>query len=181
MFVEALQRHLVVCGHAELDEQLMAAPGDWSVVSIREPHHPLPELQNARRFCELIFLDMESKIAGLQWPLPGPAHLEKIFRFADAEPEAPLLIHCWAGRSRSTGVALALITRGLWQRDIVGQALVTQAVDILLALRPYASPNTLVLRYGLDLFLPAKLPETLSWEFKNEPRLMQNRTGFLPG
>jgi hypothetical protein len=59
-------------------------------------------------------------------------------------------------------------------------ALVQQAVDTLLAVRPFASPNALVLRYGLDLFLPAQLPETRTKVLIEEPRLAQNRTGFIP-
>jgi predicted protein tyrosine phosphatase len=179
MFVEALNRHLLVCAHVELPEILGSPPAHWSVVSIREPGHPQPDLAKAKRACEVIFLDQESNLAKFGPQPPSPAHLEEIFRFADAMPAVPLLVHCWAGRSRSTAVALALIVRGLWKNHLEGDALIQQAVDTLLAIRPFASPNKLVLRYGLDLFLPAQLAETLTQELSNEQRLAQNRTGFI--
>jgi predicted protein tyrosine phosphatase len=180
MFVEALNRHLLVCAHVELPEILGSSPAHWNVVSIREPDHPQPDLANAKRACEVIFLDQESNLAKFGLQPPSPAHLESIFQFADAQPADPLLVHCWAGRSRSTAVALALIVRGFWKRDVTDDALITQSVDTLLAIRPFASPNKLVLRYGLDLFLPTPLAETVTRAFVNEPRLAQNRTGFIP-
>lgn len=175
MHVDVLQRHLVVCAQSELGGHLEREPAHWSVVSIREPEHAQPDLSHARRSCEVLFLDQESRIAGAFGSPPSQAHLEKIFRFADAVPTAPLLIHCWAGRSRSTAVALALIVRALWNTYSAGPALIREAADTLLTIRPIARPNSLVLKFGLELFLPAKLAATLTKELINEPRLLQNR------
>jgi predicted protein tyrosine phosphatase len=180
MFVDVLQRRLHVCGHSEVGEILEAEPGLWSVVSIREPDHPKPDLTHAKRSCEAIFLDLEVALTCSEGEPPGPSHIKAIFEFADAMPAAPLLLHCFAGRSRSTGVALALIVRALWTRQVQGPALVTQAVDLLLAIRPYASPNSLVLRHSFELLMPPEAADRLAKSFVNEPRLAQNRTGFIP-
>lgn len=177
MHVDVLKRHLAVCAQAELSGHFESSPSTsyWSVVSIREPEHAQPDLSHARRSCEVLFLDQESGTAGAIGSPPSQGHLEKIFRFADAMPTAPLLIHCWAGRSRSTAVALALIVRAMWNAGTVGPALIREAADTLLAIRPIARPNRLVLKLGLELFLPAKLAATLTKELINEPRLLQNR------
>lgn len=175
MFVEALQRHLLVCAQKELPGILARDRAFWHVVSIREPYRPQPDFQLAKRTCEVLFLDQESTDDSALGTPPRQAHLEKVFKFADTLPDAPLLIHCWAGRSRSTAAALALIVRGLWKNDVHGPALITQAADALLAVRPVARPNVLVLRLGLELFLPAQLASTLAKALVNEPRLLHNR------
>ncbi len=84
---------------------------------------------------------------------PKPAHLQGILRFVAQSGREPLLVQCWAGRSRSTAVAFVVIVKSLWEQGIDGPALVRRAADALLAIRPLDIPNRLVLRLGLEEFL----------------------------
>lgn len=56
-----------------------------------------------------------------------------------------------------------------------GPALIRQAIDALLAVRPQAVPNSLVLRLGLELVLPHQLAQSLAKKLVQEPRIMVNR------
>ncbi|HBJ83113.1 MAG TPA: hypothetical protein DDZ88_04405 [Verrucomicrobiales bacterium] len=55
-----------------------------------------------------------------------------------------------------------------------GPELVRRAADSLLAIRPLAIPNRLVLRLGLEEFLPHPLGQTLSKALVEEPRIRRN-------
>lgn len=74
---------------------------------------------------------------------PGEAHVEEIIRFARAwNREAPLLIHCWMGVSRSPAAAV-----------IASLAVHPEEEDDSLARRlrsasPYATPNALMIEIG---------------------------------
>jgi len=84
------------------------------------------------------------------------------------------MVQCWAGRSRSTAVALVVIVKMLWDQGIDGPELVRRAADSLLAIRPLAIPNRLVLRLGLEEFLPHPLGQTLSKALVEEARIRRN-------
>ena len=81
--------------------------------------------------------------------------------------------HNRMGISRSPAVALAWICRRLdGQKNLIDKA-----VDCLLRVRPVASPNRLVLRLGLEQFLPAGKAAALAQTLVDHPRLMPNRLG----
>lgn len=88
---------------------------------------------------ELRFHDISEPRDGLT--APSHAHLRDILAFADAARNAgPLLIHCWAGVSRSTAAALIVACQrteaGLEQK---------QALN-LRTVAPYATPNILMIQ-----------------------------------
>ncbi len=176
MFVEAMQREIHVCSHAECAEFLQQNPSRWNVVSIREPFHPEAALPGAIRVHPVVFEDVLSE-DGVHGQGPRSAHLEGILRFADRTAREPLLVHCWAGRSRSTAVALTLLVRALWEQGVLGPALVKQSIDALMALRPQSIPNSWVLRLGLQCSPPSRLAQTLVKELLNEARVLANRAG----
>lgn len=64
--------------------------------------------------------------------VPRPEHLRAIFRFADSIPAQPMLVHCQAGGSRSTAVALALIVRGMYSDGFAAEEIGEQAPQMLL-------------------------------------------------
>lgn len=173
MFIDCLQREIAVCHHAEIEGFLAHDPGRWHVVSIREPNHPEPSVKDARKTCSVVFEDVLT-FSGTHGQGPKAAHLEGILRFVQRSEQEPLLIQCWAGRSRSTAVALVVIVKALWEQGLDGPELVRAAVDTLLQIRPVAIPNRLVLRLGLDLFLPKPLGTTLTKALIVEPRIQSN-------
>lgn len=171
MFIESLQREMAVCSHAEIGEFLASDSGRWQVVSIREPDHPEAELKDALKAHAIVFKDI---FTNGENDGPKAVHLEVILRFVQRSPGTPLLIQCWAGRSRSTAVALTVIVQSLWNQGIDGAELVRTAIDALIKIRPIAAPNRLVLRLGLEQFLPQSLAGTLAKALINEPRIQKN-------
>jgi predicted protein tyrosine phosphatase len=94
-----------------------------------------------------------------------------IDRLLPGAPREPLMIHCEQGVSRSTALALSWVyghLPGDSERGI-------QAIDIILALRPLAKPNRLVLRLGLVHFVTASEANRLADWIVREPRLARNR------
>lgn len=173
MFIECLQRELCICPQSEVREILAQQPQHWSVISIREPIHQAPDLSAAVRNTQVVFSDVLTS-TGNQGQGPQPAHVENMLRFAQRCEKQPLLVHCWAGRSRSTAVALILIVKQLWDQGLDGALLVKQAIDVLLQLRSIATPNRLVLRLGLDACLPSPLGKSVCDALMREPRIQRN-------
>jgi predicted protein tyrosine phosphatase len=168
-------RELAIASQSQAEVLVRQQPGHWHVISIREPGNPAPVLEGARTIHISTFED----VLTLNGNGPKAAHLESMVRAATPLRKAPLLIHCWAGRSRSTAVALTLIVQELWEAGFEGTALVQAAVNRLLDLRPIAVPNALVLRLGLQLILPRPLPDTLEKALMNAPRIIANRESFF--
>lgn len=179
MYIEELGRHLAVSSIPELERALKRDAGFWNVISIREPAVPRPAfVRFAKRVHEEIFEDRENIDPDLACAPPRREHLASIFRFVDAHPREPILVHCLAGLSRSPAVALALIVRALWAHGSDLGALpklVEQAVNLLLQIRPQSRPNALVLQVGLEQFLPADVAHQLMVELVNHPVLLKNR------
>lgn len=86
---------------------------------VEDPHHPTP---------------------------PRRRHVRDGLHFARAHAGRLLLIHCYAGVSRSTALAYAIL---IDQHGAVGAE--AAMLDRLLALRPQACPNRLMVRYADQL------------------------------
>jgi len=178
MFVEPLQRHLHVCAQVDLPSYSKRDPGFWNVVSIREPSRPIPNSAGFRQIHTMLCLDVVGTDGIEENELihaPRLEHLEAVFQFADNIPDEPLLVHCWAGVSRSSAVALALIVRAMHFDGYSEDEIVNEACETLLALRPQAAPNPLVLEIGLSLFLDTDSASRLLVRLVNHPELFQNR------
>lgn len=185
MFIASLQRHLNVCAQVDLPAFAKRDPGFWNVISIREPSRPVPNPVGFRKFHTTLCLDIVGTDGLEESELnkaPRPEYLEEIFRFADSVPGQPLLVHCWAGVSRSTAVALALIVRAIHADDCSEDEMMNEACEMLLAIRPQAAPNPLVLELGLAQFLDSDSAHRLMVLLVNQPALFQIRhKGASPG
>ena len=72
---------------------------------------------------------------------PVEDDLRRILAFAaQLEPGAEILVHCWAGISRSTAVAYAILCQA------AGPGRETECIDAVVAARPQAFPNALIVR-----------------------------------
>jgi predicted protein tyrosine phosphatase len=160
-------------------------PNFWNVISIRESHRPRIDPRGFRQIHPVIFDDVVGTVgleANSGFTMPARRHLNDIFRFADSVAGDPLLIHCWAGVSRSTGVALALIARALHNEGCEAREIEREAPPLLLAIRPQAAPNPLVLQLGLEEFLDAAEVPGLLAGLLNHPKLFENKfPGASPG
>lgn len=128
--------------------------GFWNVASIREPQVPRPDfLRYAKRCHEVICKDRENVDPAVPSRTPRTEDIVTIFRFVEGHPGEPVKVHCLAGLSRSTAVALALIVGGMiekgWKPTESGP-LVERAVDLLLHIRRKIRPNALFLRLCLE-------------------------------
>jgi predicted protein tyrosine phosphatase len=183
MFIECIQRHIAVCAQMDLPKIAMRDPNFWNLISIREPARPAIHKQGFKKVHTLICYDVTG-IEGLDMKdtlgIPRKEHPRAVFRFADQIAGEPLLIHCWAGISRSTAVALALIAREMHTDGFELEEIRVQAPDILLAIRRQAAPNPLILELGLAEFLPDEQARQLAIDWVNHPVLFANRMGGEP-
>lgn len=173
MFIERLQRELAICSVNQVGPFLAADPGRWHVVSIRDPAHFKADLSGAKSTCHLAFEDA-LPTPGDDGTGPTSTHLEDLLAYADSTAREPLIFQCWAGRSRSTAMALVVLVRELHAQGLTGPELVTTAVDLLLTLRPNATPNRFVLRLGMESWLPVEEAVKLSTALIREPRMKAN-------
>lgn len=179
MFLESIQRHLAVCGRADLPRMAKADPNFWNVVSIGGPTQPPINPRGFKQIHRVICYDVGGTDPAKPddtLGIPRKEHLAGIFRFADALTGEPLLIHCQVGVSRSTAVALCLIVRAMHADGFALEEIREQAADLLLAIRPQAAPNPLILELGLAEFLPAEARSLTAHLLKN-PALLANRIG----
>jgi predicted protein tyrosine phosphatase len=96
---------IVVCPLSRVAETV-AAHRPERVISMLNPEWTFPELgpQYAGRHLRLSFHDIH--VAAANQVLPSAEHVRHFLRFIDAwDDQAPILIHCRAGISRSTAAA----------------------------------------------------------------------------
>lgn len=175
MLVPELGRHLSVCGIDDIPVMLKRDPGFWNVISIRETSTVRPSFKGAKKVHHAIFYDIEEPNAPAAEGFRAPTEedIQLALSFVDSVPAEPILIHCRAGVSRSTGLAVVLMVRGLLERGRTPEAV--DIVDRLLAIRRQAVPNVLVMRLGFQLCMPVERAEEFVRAISNDSRLMSNR------
>ncbi len=174
MLIEHLGRHLCVCGQKEVQPILDRDKNFWSVISIRYPMENTASYRHHKRILHVFFDDADSEKSAAQKGLQAPTKsiIQEALDFASAQPNAPLLIHCRAGISRSSALALALMLRGYPPEKIA--LLLDDALEQLIRMRPIANPNALVLELALSSHLPPdQISPTLQKIF-NHPVIKNN-------
>ena len=111
------------------------------LVTLLSPEHMIetPAGIDAQRHLRLALNDVAETWAG-EAP-PEASHVEDLLTFGRAwSGESPLLVHCWAGISRSTAAAFILLCDrfGPGSEQAIARRLRTQA--------PHAYPNRLLVR-----------------------------------
>jgi len=135
---------LVICGWIDACER---AADFEAVISIESPD-ATPDNGQLRRFRAahepahkvLRFFDIEDP---RQWAAPARRHVRAGLAFARRTAGRRLLIHCHAGVSRSTALAYAILVDRHGARADEAALL-----EEILALRPQACPNRLVVRHA---------------------------------
>jgi predicted protein tyrosine phosphatase len=135
---------IVVCSLRAAHEQV-ASLGAKQAISILGPdsEHPAFETVQGDDHLRLTFHDVASSTPGLT--APGAHDMAKLLGFIRAwDKQTPLLIHCWAGISRST--AAGYIATCLLQptRDESELALALRAAS------PSATPNPMLVALADD-------------------------------
>ena len=124
---------ILVCPLSKVPAMLKARKPSH-VVSLLDPHSAFPMTPDTLSHLKVSVHDITEESAG--WTAPAREHMAEILDFIGSwEREAPILIHCYAGISRST--ATAFITACVHNPS-------TDEVEIAMALRaasPVAWPN----------------------------------------
>lgn len=93
-----------------------------------------------------LWLEMDDVISSTADSAPQTEQVERLLDWAKKLPDdAHLLVHCYAGISRSTAAALAIKVQE------IGVDKVPEAIDWLLEIRPQACPNPVITSIADDL------------------------------
>jgi predicted protein tyrosine phosphatase len=136
---------LIVCGLSEV-ERLIAERRPSHLITLLDPASMIetPAGLAAQRHLRVGVNDIAEPMEGLV--LPGERVVTDLIAFArDWDESAPMLIHCWAGISRSTAAAFTIAC----ERSAPGKE-----ADIARALReaaPHAYPNRRIVALADDL------------------------------
>ncbi|MBV9046535.1 MAG: protein tyrosine phosphatase [Alphaproteobacteria bacterium] len=77
---------------------------------------------------------------------PVRSHMQQVIDFGRGWPaDAPMLIHCWAGISRSMAATYAILC------DRLGPGSEVRAAKAIRARAPHAYPNSLLVKYADDI------------------------------
>jgi predicted protein tyrosine phosphatase len=124
-----------VCPLSRLDEKLVES-GATSMVSLLRADEPAPRRATITHHLILGLSDIDAPREGHTAPSSG--HVGDLVSFAAAwDRRRPLLIHCYAGVSRSTAAAFAVACALAPERDEV------EIAQTIRALSPTATPNRL--------------------------------------
>jgi predicted protein tyrosine phosphatase len=111
-----------------------------SLLGPETPHLTLARLQ-PKCHLQLTFHDIAEPVDG--FTAPGREHVEQMLEFVTTwQPPASLLIHCWAGISRSTAAAFAAMCALKSEEDEA------EIAWTLRRMAPTASPNRLIVKHA---------------------------------
>lgn len=177
MFIELLQRHLVVCARADLPRIVRREANFWNVISMRGPTQSAIDRRGFRQINDVVCHDvvgldqLDEDMVGL----PQRENVEAVFRLVDTIAEEPILVDCMAGISRSTAIALAIIVRRMISAGLGHEEIVQKAPEILLPIRPRALPNSLILELALALIVPETEAQAILHGLLKHPGFVANR------
>jgi predicted protein tyrosine phosphatase len=135
-----------------------------NILSIRgRTNEPPLAFPGARRVRTLHFDDVLEDIPQQDLFAARREDLESAIEFGRAVVDQPLLIHCYAGISRSTAVAWILI----FDRLKGGPGAVRRAFEIIRDTRPILQPNPHVLRLGIEILVPERTRGKVIQQFQD--------------
>jgi len=137
---------MTICALHELPRELRRSR-PTHVISIGDPGVEAPEFPRTVSVLPLNFYDVDSvneARANNYQPheIPYEEHARLILEYAKSIPPfGRLLIHCWAGVSRSTACAAIIIAQAMPGNE-------DMAVDVVKKIRPEAAPNRRLIEAG---------------------------------
>lgn len=127
-------------------QPLIDEHGVSHVVTMLAPDtpHPAPAGIAAENYLKFYFHDIVQELDG--YVPPRPHDVEQLISFFDTwDRQNPMLIHCWAGISRSTAAAYSALCLLRPQADEEELALELRAAS------PSATPNRLIVSFADDV------------------------------
>jgi predicted protein tyrosine phosphatase len=118
---------------------------NYDLLTLLSPGHPETDWSalTCGRHVRLAFHDIVEPMPGLT--LPDRDMMQAVLDFGrDTQPQRPLLIHCWAGISRSSAAAFAIACdrNPGFERDIANE---------LRRRAPFVTPNRLMVRLADEI------------------------------
>ncbi|SRR5260221_634683 len=171
MRVASLNQKLIILGQDELLSLPPAFLSDWNILSItgRATNKPL-YLPQAKKMCSLYFDDVEPDTPETGHFAATDADIKKAVAFAHEVGNDHLLIHCFAGISRSTAMAWIII----WDKLKDKPEAVRLSFDIVRRIRPILLPNRHVLTIGINLLASEGARDDITREFRDCLRQLDN-------
>ncbi len=139
-------------------------PNKWNVVSLWSEHnksildtktglytpatstHEQPDFSGAKNLTQHYFHDVENLKEGGQ--LCSLEQIIEILAFAAKYREEPVLVHCFAGISRSPAIAILMVLHAIKETS---NNPYTDALTIVWNVRPIMKPNQHILNLGVPL------------------------------
>jgi predicted protein tyrosine phosphatase len=162
MRVASLNQKLIILGQDELLSLPSAFLSDWSVLSITGRGTNKLYLPEAKAICRLHFDDVEKDAPETDHFAATEADIEKGIGFARQVGNDHLLIHCYAGISRSTAMAWIII----WDKLRDKADAVRLSFGIVRQIRPILLPNRHVLMLGINLLAPERARDDIVRQFQ---------------
>lgn len=140
---------LKICGIEELP-QVMVRFRPTHILSVRDPADDRLEFDAHITVLHLAFHDIHAPTGMVGQLLarrgddefPNIDHADAILRFGRELPNAArVLVHCWAGYSRSPAAAFLIAAQQMPGDE-------RRAYDLIRALRPQSRPNRMLVTYG---------------------------------
>jgi predicted protein tyrosine phosphatase len=140
---------LAICGMSELPK-VMAQFAPTHIVSVTDPNDGSLDFPEAVTVLRLAFWDihvidgMVAKVLSARDRdgYPNEDHAQAILHFGRQLPAgARVLIHCFAGVSRSTAAAYLLLCQHMRGEEHA-------AFELIKTIRPTAQPNRLIVKFG---------------------------------
>jgi len=129
---------IYVCNLFDMPYYARALRADY-LVSLVQPEFqpPTPAGVRSERHLRVAVHDISEPMEGSV--VPGEAHVRELIKFlCDWPGSGPLLLHCYAGVSRSTAAALIALTLRAKDREM-------EAAQVLRDAAPHAHPNARII------------------------------------
>jgi len=164
---------IIICSLADLPDAIEDEQ-PHGIVTLLGPDMMIPEIKGFEgRHLRLEMNDIADHAPGQI--LPHDSHIEDLLDFVGRWPhdDAPLVVHCWAGISRST--AAALIT----QAHLHPHADEAELATALRKAAPHARPNRrLIALADVALDRRGRLVEAAELVYRDEPVFEGTRTYY---
>ncbi|WP_372368847.1 hypothetical protein [Candidatus Uabimicrobium sp. HlEnr_7] len=138
--------NIVIASRVEAQKLLEQNPFFYNAISISSPLDPISNLKKTKevlylRFDDIVKASDNLNKLSIKLTLPTRNDCEKSLDFFQRSGD--FLIHCFHGKSRSTAVALGCFLDAYKDYEV--------AVDKLLQIRPWATPNELIVEFMCEL------------------------------
>lgn len=139
---------VLVCDKSKVHD-VVNREGATHLISICDPGDSLP-LTPILKEMNRLHLTFEDVLDENAFQAPTMEHVERILDFTkDLPDDAVVLVHCFAGVSRSTAAAAAVVAQNLLQKGFTDVA--ERAVAAVREVRPMLCPNPVISKFADDL------------------------------